>query len=290
MIELLEELFISLKDVLINKISPKDRKLFENNELDVLGTLLSLSKNKNDFRMLIESSSISKDEIIFKFNREGIDLAKTKRLIKLGSGINSSKYFISTNGLFEYYKLQDLEVNSAFIAFDDLKFPSIELKLKAQEKIWCVLLILLDATEKESLFDTTQLDQNEMDKYFKFFKIIETELDNSGISLGTTQDKKIGWGSGKDTNFRRFITNNVDLNSTGIYNNKPMSKYWIDFSTRKNVSLLLDLILDNYSGSERIEVNDVFYQTLFNLSGLTLTHLNVMPNKLNKFLVEELRG
>ncbi len=285
MIEILQELFESLRDVLNEQISNKEKKLFENGEFDVLGTILTLSKNKNDFRLLIESSAISKDAITYKYSRESVELAKKKKFIRLGSGVNSNKYFISTNGVYEYYLQHNMELSSAFIVYDDLKYPAVDLKLKAQEKIWCIFLLLNDATEKESKLDTTTFNAKLMNKYFDFFKIIESTLISNGINIG----KSINWGQGKDSNFRKFITNNVDLTSTGIYSNRPTSTYWLDLSTRKNVVLLLDLILDVYSEGDRININILFYKALRELSDRILTDLNEIPKDLNRFLIEELR-
>ena len=114
--------------------------------------------------------------------------------------------------------------------------------------------------------------------------MIEAELVKNGLVLG----KKISWGSGKDISFRKFITNNVDLPNTGIYNDRPTSMYWLDLKKRKNVAFLLSLILDSYDGEKRIMANDVFLVVLRHMSNQMLIELGEIPIPLNNYLLEEL--
>ena len=100
--------------------------------------------------------------------------------------------------------------------------------------------------------------------------------------------KKIGWGTGKDVNFRKFITNNVDLPNTGIYNDRPTSMYWLDFGKKKNVSFLLDLFFDAYNNEERLVANVLFLEALRQMSNKMLTELGEIPSDLNTLLVMEL--
>jgi len=89
---------------------------------------------------------------------------------------------------------------------------------------------------------------------------------------------------------RKFSTNNVDLPNTGIYNDRPTSMYWLDFGKKKNVSFLLNLILDTYVGKERILANDLFFEVLRHLSNQMLIELDELPRDFNSYLIEELQS
>lgn len=283
---ILEELYLSLKESFETNLSSKDKKYNDSGELDVFKTYLSLSKSQKDFRKLIELGSIPKDVLIYRHTKEKIDSGLKDNLFRRGSLINDNKIFIASRGLFEYYKNYELNLGDVFTSFDDFKFAQETIKLKVQEKILSILLILFGAESEESKLDTTKLDPRSLDKYFNFLKLIESRLTESGINLG----KKVGWGKGKDVNFRSFIGNNVDLPSTGLYHCRPTSTYWLDLGKRKNVNFLLDLILDNYKGEDRVLVNGLFYSALRSLSNDMLTELAILPKDLNSFIVENLRG
>jgi hypothetical protein len=279
---ILEKLFNSLRLKFLNELKSNEQKLDNNGKLDVFKTYLTISKSQRDFRNLIESSAINKDILELDFSRSILDEALEKRLIRKGSNVNDNKLFISSNGLFEYYRLNDLNLNEIFISFDDTKFTQDKLRLKIQEKLFCIFLILFNAHSEDTLFDTTKLSDKVLNNYFQFLKLIESELELNGLFLG----KKVSWGSGKDINFRKFITNNVDLPNIGIYNDRPTSMYWLDCTMKKNVSFLLDLLLDSYEGEKRILANDLFFEVLRKLSNRMLTELGEIPRDLNKNLIE----
>jgi hypothetical protein len=130
------------------------------------------------------------------------------------------------------------------------------------------------------------LNHRDLDKYFSFLFLIEENILNKGIKLG----KKITWGSGKDISFRGFITNNVLLPKTGLYHDRPTNNYYLDLSKRKNAIYLLDLILDNYEGAERIMANQLFRESLRELSNLLLSEISIIPSDINRYIIEELVG
>jgi hypothetical protein len=282
--EILEKLFLSLKETFENKLNSKEQKTSSVGEIDVFKTYLSLSKSQKDFRILIESSAINKEVLEYEFSKEIIDNAARQSLIRYGSTLNDNKLFIASNGLYQYYINKGFDLNQVFITFDDNKFNQEKLKLKLQEKIWCIFLILFGADNKDTLLDTSKLDSKTLESYFLFFQLIESELEKKGLILG----KKIGWGTGKDVNFRKFITNNVDLPNTGIYNDRPTSMYWLDFGKKKNVSFLLDLFFDAYNNEERLVANVLFLEALRQMSNKMLTELGEIPSDLNTLLVMEL--
>ncbi len=284
--EILEKLFLSLKESFNNELNSNELLTFEDGELDVFKTYMSLSKSQKDFRRLIESSGINKEILEYEFSKEIVELALREGLIRSGSTINDKNLFIVSNGLFKFYNIKGFDINEVFITYDNNKFPKEKLKLKMQEKIWCVFLMLFKADSKENLLDTSNSDNKTLEKYFLFFKLIEDELKDKDLILG----RNIGWGSGKDINFRKFITNNVDLPKTGIYNDRPTNMYWLDLTKKKNVSFILDLILDSYFGEKRILANHLFFEVLKNLSNQMLSELGELPRDFNSYLVEELRN
>ncbi len=282
--ELLEELFSRLRQTFENQLSVKDLKCTHTGDIDVFKTYVSLSKSQKDFRKLIESSARNKESLELEFSKAVVKSALSDKFIRNGSTINSDKIFICSNGLYHYYRLRKYNLNNVFIEFDNSKFVQEKLKLKTQEKIWCIFLILFDAVSQDKILDTTKLKPRILNQYFQFFELIEVELHNYGLNIG----KKIGWGTGKDVNFRKFITNNVALPNSGIYNDRPTSKYWLDFSNRKNVAFILDLILDSYTNEERILANNSFIEVLRHLSNQMLPVLQEFPRELNKYLKDDL--
>ena len=284
--DILEKLFLSLKKTFENQLNSKEQKTSNDDEIDVFKTYLSLSKSQKDFRILIESSAINKEVLEREFSKEIVDMAIKKSLIRYGSTINDNNLFLASNGLYQHYVNKGFNLNQVFITFDDNKFVQEKLKLKLQEKIWCIFLILFGAVSREALLDTSNLEAKTLENYFCFFQLIESELEKQGLILG----KKIGWRSGKYVNFRKFITNNVDLPNTGIYIDRPTSKYWLDFDKKKNVSFLLNLVLDNYVGEERILANVLFFEVLGKLSNQMLISLGELPRDFNRYLIEELRA
>jgi hypothetical protein len=283
---LLEKLYRSLYNVFEDSLKLREKKYNGNQELDLLKTLFTLSKSQKEIIRLVELSSIEKNVLIYEFSKEIFEECVKRKLIIQGLTVNDTKYFIGSFGLFYYYKSKDMNVDEVLKSYDDMKFSTEEIVLKSQEKIWCIFLLLFGADKFESKLDTSKLNHRELDKYFSFLSLIEDTLLIKGIKLG----KKITWGSGKDKSFRSFITNNVLLPKTGIYHDRPTNNYYLDLSKRKNAIYLLDLILDNYVGAERIMANELLRESLRELSNLLLSEISVIPNEINRYLIEELKS
>lgn len=283
---LLEKLYQSLLSAFEDNLKSKEKKYNENDELDVLKTLLTLSKTQKEMNRLVESSAIEKAVLIYDFSKEEFDECIKRKFIRQGSTINDSKYFIGSYGLYYYYVSQNMSIDEVLISYDEMKFSNEEIVLKSQEKIWCIFLLLFGADKPESKLDTSKLNHRDLEKYFSFLTLIEDKLLEKGVKLG----KKVSWGTGKDTSFRRFITNNVLLPKTGLYYDRPTNNYYLDLTKRKNAKYLLDLILDNYEGAERIMSNELFRESLRELSNLLLIELSVIPSEINHYILEELFG
>lgn len=286
--EVLNKLNNSLKKAFQESLKPKEIYLFDNSaDMDVFKTLMFLKKNSNDLNKLMLQGAVSNDELIYDFGKEIIKECLDRKYIIRGNSLNSDKIFIGSNGMYKLYMLKDFDVNGVFIAFDSNNFIiKNELTLKPQEKIWCIFLILFGADRKENLFNSEGLSIEKSNNFHKYFISIEHELVSNGIYFG----KKIGWETGKDSSFRKFITNIVDLSKTTIYFNEGKYKYYLDLSKRKNANYLLDLILDKYQGENRLTVNDLFYNSLKELSFKMTMELGEMPGKINKHIIEALKG
>lgn len=283
---LLEKLYNSILSVFEDNLKSKEKKYNEDGQLDVLKTLLTLSKTQKEMIKLIESSAIEKGVLIYDFSKFEFDECLKQKLIRQGSTINDTKYYIGSFGLYYYYNSNGLSLDEVLICYDEMKFSTEEIVLKSQEKIWCVFLLLFGADNIESKLDTSTLSHRDLEKYFSFLKLIEDKLMEKGVKLG----KNVSWGTGKDTSFRHFITNNVLLPKTGLYHDRPTYNYHLDLTKRKNAKYLLDLILDNYDGAERIMANELFRETLRELSNLLLFELSVIPSDINNYVFEELFG
>lgn len=288
--ELLTKLYESLSDAFQESLKSKEIHRFSDGEsIDVFKTLMFLKKNNNDLNKLMLQGSVSIDELKYRFNDDKDVLNecfKNKYIIK-GNSINSDKVFIGANGLFKLYSLKDYDTQEVFIAFDSNNFElEKELTLKSQEKIWCIFLVLFGADNIVNSFNTEGLSNQKLKDYHNFFISIEKEMEVKDISLG----KKIGWNTGKDSVFRKFITNNVDLPKTSLYHKKGAYQYYLDLSKRKNIKYLLDLILDKFKGENRLIVNEIFYDALMELSFKISIDLGEMPGAINKHIIEELKG
>jgi hypothetical protein len=285
--EILERLYISLGDAFVDSLKSKDIYKFEDNvTVDVFKTMLSLKKNNNDLNNLMLKGAISIDELKYLYSSETIKECLDNKYILRGNSINNDKLFIGAAGMYKYYSLRNFNITNVLIAFDANNFIlEKQLILKSQEKVWCIFLLVFGADSEQSLFNSEGLSPQKLKTYHNFLISIEKEMKNNSVSLG----KNIGWESGKDSSFRKFITNIVDLSKTSIYVFNGY-KYYLDLSKRKNVKYLLDLILDKYSGEGRLIVNDLFYEALKELEYKMTIDLGEMPKGLNKFLIEELKG
>jgi hypothetical protein len=283
---LLEKLYNSLFNVFEENLDSKDKKYNENEELDILRTLLTLSKHQKDKIRLLEMSAIEKAVLIYEFTKDVFEECVKQKVIRQGLTINDSRYYIGTYGLYYFYQYKKASLDNIFITYDESNFSTEKIVLKSPEKIWCIFLILFGADKFESRLDTSKWSHRELEKYLTFLTIIEEKLLNKGITLG----KKVTWGTGKDSSFRGFITNNNLLPKTGIYFDRPTYNYYLDLTQKKNAKYLLDLILDSYTGVERIMVNELFRMVLRELSNLMVIELSIVPGDLNHFVKDELYG
>ena len=155
--------------------------------------------------------------------------------------------------------------------------------MKAQEKIWVIFLLLLGAVE-QTPFKTGNLDDYAKENYHSFFKTIEAKMIESDIKLG----KEIGWDTGKDKNFRLFITNNKDLPKTPFYQKNGEYDYYLDLSQKSNVKYLFDLMFHGYTIVERAQKQQTFYNAFVDLNNSLPSTLGKMPSVLNSFVIHEL--
>jgi hypothetical protein len=285
--ELLTKLYERISEVFQENLKQKDLfYLTEGTTLDVFKILMSLKKNNKDLNKLMLKGAISTDELGY-YNEEALKECFHKRFVIKGNSFNSDKVFIGLNGVFELYTRNNWDFKSGFIAYDTNNFiQEKKLVLKSQEKIWCIFLILFGADNIENSFNTEALSQKQLKEYHNFFITIEKEMAQNEISLGN----KVGWKTGKDSLFRKFITNNVDLPRTLIYHKKGQYQYYLDLSKKKKAKFLLDLILDKYQGEQRIMINDLFYDALKELSFRIPIDLGEMNEDINKYIIEELKG
>jgi hypothetical protein len=286
--ELLTKLYDSLCEAFQENLKPKEIFKFEDeSSIDVFKTLMFLKKHNNVLNKLMLQGSVSIDEMKYLFGTEVFNKCLDNKYIIRGNSINSDKVFIGANGLFMLYSIKNYNTQEVFIAFDSNNFIlDKELTLKSQEKIWCIFLLLFGGDNIENSFNTEGLSSKKLKDYHDFFKSIEKEMEDKDISLG----KKIGWETGKDSVFRKFITNNVDLPKTSIYFKKGSYQYYLDLSKRKNAKYLLELILDKYAGEERLIVNEIFYDALKELSFKISIELGEIPGEINQYVIQELKG
>jgi hypothetical protein len=283
--ELLTKLYKRIAEVLQENLKIKELFfLSDNKTIDVFKTLMFLN-NKNLNKHLLDSA-ISIDELKYH-NHEALKECFDNNYVIKGNGINSDKAFISVNGIYEFYSINNWDFRNGLVAYDKNNFvQEKKLIINSQEKIWCIFLILFGADNIENSFDSEALPSEKLTNYHKFFITIEKEMEKNGVSFG----KKVGWSSGKNTNFRSFITNHDHLSKTSIHLKKGKYQHYLDLSKKKNTKYLLDLILDKYEGEQRIMINDLFYDALRELSYRMPIELGEMNEDINKHIIEELKG
>jgi hypothetical protein len=279
---ILNQFNIKLIETLELKVSNKE-KIYIENHFDTLSTLITVSKTEKAFKELVDLSCLEREVIDFQYSKEDINEVIEKGYVKISDFLGENKLHISFQGLYELYRLKNWDLNLVFRQIDLHKFPNRRLKLKIQEKLWCIFLILIEADSAEKAFDTNIIGNEKLEKYFGFIKIVEKVIDNSGILIGS----KVNWGKGKDANLRSFITNTVDLPKTGIYHYSG-KKYWLDLSSKRNAKNILDLILDGHDGHKRILINELLKNCFFRLTGELLTELNESHDTYNNFIKSEL--
>ena len=284
----MNKLYENLSEAFQEKLKPKELYYFSDGvNVDVFKTLLSLKKTKKDFNQIMLEGSVSFDELKYNFDNTILSDSFDNKYIIRGNSIKSDKIFIGANGLFKLYSLRDYDVNEVFIAYDSCNFKlEKQFSLKSQEKIWCIFLLLFGADSKDNLFSSEGLTPSKLKDYHRLLILIETEMENKGITLGV----KVGWESGKDKVFRKFITNNVDLPKTGLYFKGNKWEYYLDLAKRKNARYLLDLILNNHIGENRLLANDLFYDALNELSFKLSVDFGEIPSKINSNIIEELKS
>ncbi len=285
--ELIEFLNEKLRIAFEEDLKKKEIQYFEDGStIDVFKTLMFLRKNNNDLNKLMLQGAVSRDELKYLYGEEILNEAIKNKFIIKGNSINSDKIFLGSNGLYKHYIFNDFNLSNVFVAFDSNNFTlNKELALKAQEKIWCLFLILLGADSEQNAFKTEGLSPEVLVNYHLFFISIENELATKGIQIGN----KIGWDSGKDISFRKFITNIVNLSKTPLYKREGY-KYYLDLTKRKNAKYLLDLVLEKHKGAERLIANDLLYESLKELELKMSFELGQIPGELNQFIIEELKS
>jgi hypothetical protein len=285
--EILEKLYFILSNAFNANLKPKEIIKFEDNDLvDVLKTLMSLKKNNNDLNNLMLKGSISIDELRYLYSNDDLNECLKNNFILRGNSINSDKLFIGAAGMHKYYSLKDFNINNVFAAYDSNNFIlEKQLTLKSQEKIWCIFLLVIGADCHQNLFNSEGLSIEKLKIYHKFLISIELEMQKNSVILGNP----VGWETGKDSSFRKFITNIVNLSKTPIYVFNGY-KYYLDLSKRKNINYLLNLILDKYTGEKRLIINELFYNALKELEYNMTIELGEIPRGLNKYLIEELKS
>lgn len=282
--ELLEILHENMKNTLLEELSNREKKFFPNKELDVFSTLISLNKSELKYRAIIEKGGIKREDLDLKFVKSNIQEAYSRDLIRHGIFANENVYFISSSGLFFYYKRNELPVWQVFQAYDDVKLPVRNLRLKIQEKIW-VAFLLITGSDEQNPFDISKDSEREkkLAKYFEFFKLIESEFKNRGLKMGSL----ISWGKGKDVDFKKFLTNNVDLPKTGLYEFKS-SKYWLNITDSKSAKLIVGFLLDEYTGHDLVIAKSLLKKSLKTLEKEMLFELNEMTEGTDSKILREL--
>lgn len=288
MIEILNRMAQELEEVFKRTLKGNDRKLFSKYDENLLVTYGCLGKTERNFREIIEQSSISKSILIYEFSKEEVDLCIEKNYLKYCQTVSKSKdLHISSVGLYRLEAERGMDMELFFNALDDYRLPPLEFKFKPQEKLWCIFLIIVGADSMENAFSLKDKDQTYLDKCFKLLLEIDKRLMDEGVDLG----KDINWGSGKDINFRKFITNNTDLPKTGIYLTSGGSDvYGLDLSNRKNIQFILELILDSHESEEILMTKRLLYNSIWDLHNSTHLFINEITPELNTTLIDELRN
>lgn len=286
MITLLEKLVETLEDAFKSNLKASELKFRRDERLDVFKTYMTLAKTANDFRRLIEKSTMPISVLKESFGGKVDDALKSK-IISRGATINDDKVFINSKGIYKYYLEKNLNIQDVFEAFDNYKFPTQELIIKRQEKILALFLLLMGADSEQNRLITKNNDKDTLRRYREFLIKIDDEIKESGLTIG----REFDWNVGKKVAFRSFIQENNNLPKTGIYDFKTSDiSYWLNLEKKRNVSYLVNLVLDEYKDpTDKWMAKEKLNDVLINLSNIIPEILLEVPKDLNKRFVQELR-
>jgi hypothetical protein len=233
--EILKTLYISLEHFLA-----KNTKKTQND--DLLTSILLTKTNKKNLLNIFEESAIFKYKLIE--NRENIETLKLLEDQNLVTKITKNtfdKYFINLNGLF--YFLGEEKFNSEnFIKQKNEELFSestSKIKIKDEEKVFVILLILLGATSSETALQSK--DKYENDLLFEFINNIYSKLLEGNLFSYNENNFAINWNNKKNKNFESFKTN---VDSTTMYGiiksekNTKGTKWYLDIENENFVSVL----------------------------------------------------
>ncbi len=287
MITLLEKLVETLEDAFKSNLKASELKFRRDERLDVFKTYMTLAKTANDFRRLIEKSTLPISDLKENFGGKVDDALKSK-FISRGVTINDDKVFINSKGIYNYYLEKNLNIQDVFEAFDNYKFPTQELIIKRQEKILALFLLLMGADSEQNRLITKNNDKDTLRRYHEFLIKIDDEIKKSGLTIG----REFDWNVGKKVAFRSFIQENNNLPKTGIYDFKTSDiSYWLNLEKKRNVSYFVNLVLDEYiDPTDKWMAKEKLNDVLINLSNIMPEILLEVPKDLNKRFIQELRN
>lgn len=244
-----------------------------NSPLDLLIEYATSQKTEKSLRDLIESNSKHVTEIITeRYTHEIFARDKSLGFIKECSlPSNVGKFYITISGLAEYLSRNGIDWKEVLIeAIESRRLPDLEIKLKKEERLFVVMLLILGATSEDRAL---LVSSDEVKKtMYEFMQ----KIDNHGIVRSTYGDGLITWGKGKKISWTKFLTEWVDLPKTGLYFKKSRDgedRFYLDLTSNGKINAMRSYLLDSWEVSVADRL--VMYDYVRELSNKLILELKI---------------
>lgn len=188
---------------------------------------------------------------------------------------NNKSYYITIKGLGYIIKENNpnFDLLELLVLIDQYKLPRQDFKLKKEEVLLILFLIVCNATS-HSKHLTVNNDLHQLSKTYVRLKNLEESL---FLLFPKILGARINFSTGKNVSWTRFITNVDELPRTGIYNKKKQDiRYSLTLDNDKSINLLSDLCFSSLSTEEKLSLKNFITEN--NIRSI-VSMGNQVPNK-----------
>jgi len=241
------------------KVAKTSKRLTLITHHDAISYYINNSMTYINFKKFIESTALSQYEL----NCPTSDLRNQLEQGHISQTTltnNIKSYYITIKGL--GFLIKENDPNSDLLELlsfiDQYKLPRQEFKLKKEEVLLILFLIVCNAT-CNSKYLTVNNDPHQRSKTYERLKNLEESLYSLYPKiLGT----RINFSSGKNVSWTRFITNVDKLPKTGIYvKNREDIIYYLTLDNDRSINFLSELCFSSLSTEEKLSLKNFITQS-----------------------------
>ncbi len=278
--ELLGLLFEKFKQTCLDE---SKREFVNHADSEILSVLLKLRKSEKDFRKLFEISSVSESELIIYFgDKLLIEDALSEGLIRNNNTLQHNCYSISLIGIHRFLvtTYENYNFENVLKSIEYYRLPENKLSLNTSEKLLSIFLVVVGADCYENAF---KIKSPSFDKQcLEFMK----RLDECCFELEIDLGKRITFHQGKNKSFIGLLGNNVQLPKTMIFNGNANQGYYLDFMNVLNISLLIDLVVEESNELEKYKKKQKIVKLILRMKQLIFEILQeATPEISDKFML-----